>query len=128
MDAGKIYNTWPLMGSSFFPDDSNFNEFINITLFDNPSIVQFLHRSLAYVILIFYVYLLIISFKDKILSLHLPIIIIGISLMVQIGLGIVTLLSGVKILYASLHQINSIFIILSTIYLLYIIKYKETVN
>ena len=21
MDAGKVYNTWPLMGSSFFPDD-----------------------------------------------------------------------------------------------------------
>ena len=24
MDAGKIYNSWPLMGSSYFPDD-NFN-------------------------------------------------------------------------------------------------------
>ena len=128
MDAGKIYNTWPLMGSSFFPNDSNINELINITFFDNPSIVQFLHRLLAYLILLVYIYLLIILLNNKCESLHLPIIIIGISLLIQIGLGIITLLSGVKILYASLHQINSIFIILSTIYLLYISKYKETIN
>jgi cytochrome c oxidase assembly protein subunit 15 len=30
-------------------------------------------------------------------------------------------------LYASLHQINSIFIILSTLYFLYITKYKEDI-
>jgi cytochrome c oxidase assembly protein subunit 15 len=128
MDAGKVYNTWPLMGSSFFPDDSKLNEFLNITLFDNPSIVQFLHRSLAYLILIIYIYLLIISFNNKSITIRLPIFIIGISLVLQIGLGIVTLLSGVKILYASLHQINSIFVILSTIYLVYILKYKKTIN
>ena len=128
MDAGKVYNTWPLMGSSFFPDDSRLNEFINLAFFDNPSIVQFLHRLLAYLILIVYIYLLITFFNSKSDSLYVPIIIIGIALLIQIGLGIVTLLSGVKILYASLHQINSIFIILSTIYLLYITKYKKIIN
>jgi cytochrome c oxidase assembly protein subunit 15 len=40
-------------------------------------------------------------------------------------LGIFTILSGVKIFYASLHQINSILIILSTLYFLYITKYRE---
>ena len=128
MDAGKIYNSWPLMGTSFFPDDSRLNEFFSIAFFDNPSIVQFLHRTLAYLILIIYLYILIVSFKSTSRSIRLPIMVIGISLLIQIGLGIITLLSGVKILYASLHQINSIFIILSTIYLLYILKYKETTN
>ena len=128
MDAGKVYNTWPLMGSSFFPDDSRLNEFINLAFFDNPSIVQFLHRLLAYLILIVYIYLLITFFNSKSDSLYVPIIIIGIALLIQIGLGIVTLLSGVKILYASLHQINSIFIILSTLYLLYITKCKKIIN
>ncbi len=125
MDAGKIYNSWPLMGASFFPNDSNLSEFLSITLFDNPSIVQFLHRLLAYLILIIYIYIFIISFNNKDKRLRLPIVIIGISLLIQIGLGIITLLSGVKILYASLHQINSIFIILSTIYFLYLTKNKE---
>ena len=45
MDAGKIYNTWPLMGSSFFPDDSVFSDLLNISVFDDQSLVQFIHRN-----------------------------------------------------------------------------------
>ena len=123
MDAGKLYNTWPLMGSSYFPDDSKFIEFLNINFFDNPSIVQFIHRNLAYLIVIIYIYLLILVFRDTNKIFRKPIIIIGISIFLQVILGVVTLLSGVKIIYASLHQINSILIILSSLYFLYISKY-----
>ena len=123
MDAGTVYNTWPLMGSSYFPDDSKFIEFKNINVFDNPSIVQFVHRNLAYLIVIIYIYLLILVFRDTNKIFRKPILIIGISLFLQVILGIITLLSGVKIIYASLHQINSIFIILSSLYFLYISKY-----
>ena len=125
MDAGEIYNTWPLMGSSYFPDDSNVIEFLNINVFDNPSIVQFIHRNLAYLIIIVYIYLLIFVFKDRNRIFRKPILIIGISLFLQVILGVITILSGVKIIYASLHQINSILIILSTLYFLYISKHKE---
>ena len=124
MDAGTVYNTWPLMGSSYFPDDSKFIEFMNIKVFDNPSIVQFVHRNLAYLIVIIYIYLLILVFRDTNKIFRKPILIIGICLFLQVILGVLTLLSGVKIIYASLHQINSIFIILSSLYLLYISKYE----
>jgi heme a synthase len=125
MDAGKLYNTWPLMGSSYFPDDSKFIEFLNINFFDNPSIVQFVHRNLAYLIVIIYIYLLFLVFRDTNKIFRKPIIIIGISIFLQVILGVVTLLSGVKIIYASLHQINSILVILSSLYFLYISKYEE---
>jgi cytochrome c oxidase assembly protein subunit 15 len=125
MDAGKLYNTWPLMGSSYFPDDSKFIEFLNINFFDNPSIVQFVHRNLAYLIVIIYIYLLILVFRDTNKIFRKPIIIIGVSIFLQVVLGVVTLLSGVKIIYASLHQINSILVILSSLYFLYISKYEE---
>ena len=125
MDAGKLYNTWPLMGSSYFPDDSKFIEFLNINFFDNPSIVQFVHRNLAYLIVIIYIYLLILVFRDTNKIFRKPIIIIGVSIFLQVILGVVTLLSGVKIIYASLHQINSILVILSSLYFLYISKYEE---
>ncbi|MDC3391212.1 COX15/CtaA family protein [Candidatus Pelagibacter sp.] len=128
MDAGKVYNTWPLMGSSFFPDDSKIKEFLNIKLFDNPSITQFIHRNLAYLIIIIYIFLLIGVLKNKNPIFLKPILIIGLSLFIQIILGIFTLLSGVKILYASLHQINSIFILLSSLYFLYISQHKEKIN
>ena len=63
----------------------------------------------------------------KILFLLIPVLVIGISLLIQVILGIFTILSGVRIVYASLHQINSVIIILSTLYLLYISKYKAKI-
>jgi heme a synthase len=129
MDAGSIYNTWPLMGSSYFPDDSRFIEFLDINFFDNPSIVQFVHRNIAYLIVIIYIYLLIIFIIKESQKIFLkPILIIGISLFIQVLLGIITVISGVKIAYASLHQINSIVIILSTLYFLYISQYEERIS
>ena len=126
MDAGKVYNTWPLMGSTYFPDDSKFSEFLNTNIFNNPSIVQFIHRNLAYLIVFIYLYILFFVLKNGNNKLKFPIFIIGISLVGQIFLGIVTILSGVKMIYASLHQINSILIILSTLYFIYITKQKVT--
>ena len=128
MDAGTVYNTWPLMGTSYFPDDSKILEFLNISFFNNPSIVQFIHRNLAYLIVIIYAYLLFLIIKENNKIFIKPILLIGVSLLLQVILGVMTLLSGVKITYASLHQINSIFIILTTLYFLYISKYKKLNN
>ena len=128
MDAGTVYNTWPLMGATYFPDDSKFIEFLKINFFDNPSIVQFIHRNLAYLIILVYIYLLILVFNYSNKIFRKPVLIIGISLFLQIILGILTILSGVKIIYASLHQINSILIVFSSLYFLYISQYKEKKN
>ena len=122
MDAGKIYNTWPLMGSTYFPNDSQLSELLKIDLFDSPSIVQFIHRNLAYLIVGIYIYILFFVIKDCNELFRKPLLTVGASLFLQIILGIMTILSGVKMIYASLHQINSILIILSTIYFLYIAK------
>ena len=32
MDAGTVYNTWPLMGSNYFPDDNNFLNLLSFNL------------------------------------------------------------------------------------------------
>ena len=125
MDAGKIYNTWPLMGSSFFPDDSIISDLFNMAVFDDQSLVQFIHRNLAYLIVALYFYILFFVLKSRNLNLRVPIFVIGISLLFQIVLGILTILSGVKMLYASLHQINSIIVILSTLYFIYITTHKK---
>ena len=31
MDAGKIYNSWPLMGNTFFPDDNRIINLLSIS-------------------------------------------------------------------------------------------------
>ena len=128
MDAGKVYNSWPLMGSSYFPDDSKMIEFLNTKVFDNPSIVQFIHRNLAYLIVTVYVYIFYFIFTLGNKRLLKPIIFIGFVLLLQVFLGVITILSGVKIVYASLHQINSILIVLSTLYFLYILEIKKLTN
>ena len=120
MDAGKIYNSWPLMGNSFFPDDNKMLNLFNLEAFSDPSLVQFIHRNLAYLIGIFYIFILVKIFNAKIIHLYKPVIILGFFILLQIVLGIFTLLYGAQILLASMHQISSIFLVSSCIYFLYI--------
>lgn len=119
MDAGKIYNNWPLMGQNYYPDDSYFSDLFKLNVFDNPSIVQFIHRNMAYVILIFYLFMVFKFSKIKVKYINNIIYIIGIILFLQIFLGILTLLSGANIFYSSLHQINTIFLFSSSIYFIF---------
>ena len=120
MDAGQIYNSWPLMGSSYFPDDNEVVNILKISAFSDPSLVQFMHRNLAYFILIFYLFILIQVYKFKLLNLYFAINLVGLLLFIQIILGIFTLLYGAQIFLASMHQISSIFLVSSSVYLLYL--------
>ena len=119
MDAGTIYNSWPLMGNSYFPDDNAILNIFKISAFNDPSLVQFMHRNLAYLITVFYIIILYKIFKNKIFGLTKVIYLLGVLLLVQIVLGILTLLYGAQIGFASMHQISSIFLVSSSIYLLY---------
>ena len=120
MDAGKIYNSWPLMGFSYFPDDNSIINLFKLEAFNDPSLVQFMHRNLAYLIFIFYLLILFIVYKNNLLNLFKAIKIIGFILIVQIVLGILTLLSGAQMIFSSMHQISSIFLVSSSIYLVYL--------
>ena len=119
MDAGKIYNTWPLMGNSYFPDDSKFLSLFKLSALSDPSLVQYLHRNLAYLIFIMYIVILYITYRNKFFNLFKPVIILGLIILLQIILGILTVLSGASILLASLHQFSSILLITSSLYFLY---------
>ena len=120
MDAGKIYNSWPLMGFSYFPDDNSIINLFKLEAFNDPSLVQFMHRNLAYLIFIFYLLILFIVYKNNLLNLFKAIKIIGFILIVQIVLGILTLLSGAQMIVSSMHQISSIFLVSSSVYLVYL--------
>ncbi len=128
MDAGQIYNSWPLMSSSYFPDDNNVIDIFKLSAFSDPSLVQFMHRNLAYIILIFYIFILIKIYRNKFKSLYLSINIVGLLLFFQILLGILTLLYGAQIYLASAHQISSIFLVSSSVYLLYLNSNQQLSN
>ena len=117
LDGGLIYNSWPDMNGSFFPNDVGYKDLINTKLLSNPSIVQFLHRSTAYLLLFFIIILNFIYFKKKYDFKYL--LFFDLAILIQILLGIVTLISGVEIAYASLHQLGSILVLSSYFLILY---------
>ncbi len=119
LDAGRIYQNWPLMGKYYFPDDIILIELKDFVDFNNHSLVQFYHRNIAYLILIYISLLGYLIFKKKLLNLFKPFYYVLFFLVLQILLGIVTLLSGLNIYLASAHQICSLLLILSIINLYY---------
>jgi len=120
LDAGQIYNTWPLMNETYFPDDSSFNDIFSTKVLEVPSIVQFIHRNAAYLIILLFIIIAIIVYLDNDFAyLRNSIILIFTILLFQTILGILTVISGAQIVLASLHQLGSIFLITSTIFLLY---------
>tara|TARA_E500000178_G_scaffold238631_1_gene235109 strand:+ start:3622 stop:4647 length:1026 start_codon:yes stop_codon:yes gene_type:complete len=119
LDAGRIYQTWPMMGGSYLPDDLNIKSINFILDFNNHSLVQFYHRNLAYLIIVYSIYLAIYIYKNKLSNLYSPFKILLFFLFVQISLGIFTLISGLNIFLASMHQITSVFLVFSAINLYY---------
>jgi cytochrome c oxidase assembly protein subunit 15 len=122
MDGGLIYNSWPDMNGNFLPNDINNIDLFLFSSLDNPSVVQFYHRFTAYLLFISLLFLNYYTYRTKID--FKPVLILNIAIFVQIILGIITLITGVKITYASLHQLGSIFVLTSFLY----IKYKNTIN
>jgi cytochrome c oxidase assembly protein subunit 15 len=120
LDAGKIYQTWPLMGNNYIPDDLSFKKLVNIFDLENHSLVQFYHRNFAYFIILYVIFISIYIFKNKISFLYKPLKILLFFLFLQVILGIYTLISGLNIYLASLHQITSVLLIFSALNLYFL--------
>ena len=120
MDAGKIYNSWPMMGETYFPNDNNLINLFKLTAFSDPSLVQFIHRNLAYLIGVYYLIMIYKIYKNNMRDLYKSVNVLGFFIFLQIVLGIFTLLYGAQIFIASMHQISSIFLVSSSIYFFYI--------
>lgn len=115
LDAGLVYNSWPKFGSQWMPHELTNGQLAVKRFFDDPAIVQFTHRNLAYltVVLTTLTWLrgrsLALSPRAK-LALHSMLA----AAWLQAGLGIVTLLQHVPISLASVHQ-NGALLLASTI-------------
>ena len=119
IDAGRGYNDWPLMNGSWIPDDLFEYEPLIANFFENAGLVQFNHRLTAYLL---FVVVSIIWWnnrrspysKIRIASNYLMIIVV-----VQMLLGIVTVLYSAPLSLASLHQFTAILFILAFINLFF---------
>lgn len=122
LKAGLIYNTFPLMGDTLIP-----REFLTQSpwwkdLLENPVSVQFLHRLFAITTGFFCGGLWLYQRNLKLSpSLSLAFNGIAIGVLLQLSLGIMTLLFGVPLLLALFHQGMAFLLFGSLIYTLFIL-------
>lgn len=122
LKAGLVYNTFPLMGGNLIP-----HEFLTQfpwwkDLLENPVSVQFLHRLFAITTGLFcgglWVY-------QRILKMPTPLSMafngMGVAVLIQFLLGIMTLLFGVPLLLALLHQGVAFLLFGSLVYVLFLL-------
>lgn len=125
LKAGLVYNNFPLMGETIIAPDIFFYKPLISNVINNPSTVQLIHRMIALILIIS-----IISFwrylrkKNVSKMLNNTIYFFLTMLIFQICVGILTLIYGVPILLASLHQLTAVVIFLISIAIIYINKYK----
>lgn len=121
LDAGLIYQTWPYMNNSFIPSYITTNSFFSSLAVHDQSHVQLIHRLNAYIIFLFFIFIYFFNLKRKnqyIYNLN----IVFLFLVIQIVLGIYTLISGLNIYIAALHQLTSILLVMSILSLIYKVK------
>jgi cytochrome c oxidase assembly protein subunit 15 len=117
LDGGLIYNTWPDMNGKFIPTDINKIDLLKISSSSNPTVIQFYHRLVAYLIIFLLIILNYVYYYKKIPMNNINIL--NIAIFIQVLLGIITLMTGVEIKYASVHQLGSIFVLLSFLFIYY---------
>lgn len=103
LDAGLIYNEFPTMGAGrLMPQEMWHTTPAWLNLFENHASVQFTHRWLAIIAV-----LVILSLATHALLADVPgrvFSALAVMALLQAGLGILTLLSGINIYAATLHQ------------------------
>jgi cytochrome c oxidase assembly protein subunit 15 len=105
LDAGMGYNTWPLMDGALVPSGLDAMTPLWRNLFENALTVQFIHRTIAYVIVAYVIYLLWRQSRaGGFAGLHGWLPLIALLIVLQAALGIATLLASVPISLALAHQ------------------------
>lgn len=107
LDAGYAFSSWPLMGDALFPAGVPMLSPAWSNAIDNPIVVQFIHRWFAFAAAAALLWL-----AARVRG---PVgaAVAGLVLL-QIALGIATLLSGVEIVVAVAHQANAALLLVAT--------------
>jgi cytochrome c oxidase assembly protein subunit 15 len=122
LDAGQVHNHWPMMSDGqFFHEsiaiekESLFSAFV-----EGKSGVQFVHRSLAYLVVIL---ITILFFKSKSMSLLASqrngMIFLVAMVLVQFTLGVLTLLLNVPLWLGLAHQLGAFFLLSGVVYVMH---------
>ncbi len=118
LDGGLVYNSFPLMGDSFIPEEITFN---SISM-SEAVFVQFTHRIGAYAVCIGAIYLVISLLKTHHPKLARVAYTIAFAILLQMALGIITIIYAVPIVAALLHQLFAIILLSAILWAYFLVK------
>lgn len=105
LDAGMSYNTWPLMDGAIIPNGLGVMQPFWRNIFENALTVQFIHRCIAYVVVL---YLMLALWRQSrnggFDGVHAWLPRLATVVLLQVCLGVATLLFSVPIFLAVCHQ------------------------
>lgn len=111
--AGHVSNTWPLMNDHFYPQGVFWADSLLMTLTTDPFLIHFMHRWWAWVVV---ATLVILARAVKRAGVRRASIAIHIAFGTQILLGIATVVSGVSLQLAILHQAVGALLLIATVW------------
>jgi cytochrome c oxidase assembly protein subunit 15 len=115
LDAGLAYNTWPLMDGRLIPAGVRLMHPVWLNLFENPITVQFNHRLGAYAVAIFALINHIVLWRRGNERLVPSAALVLTAVLLQVGLGIWTLLAVVPLPLGLAHQVMAMLVLASAI-------------
>jgi cytochrome c oxidase assembly protein subunit 15 len=115
IDAGRAFPTWPDMNGQFFPADAFYVPDANGGLlpvwhafFENPGLVQFIHRMSGYLLFCFGVVVWLRGRKSAHAATRAAFHAVMVMLLAQVVLGIFAALTAAQVHVAITHQIGAI--------------------
>jgi heme a synthase len=117
-DAGFAYPTWPLMGDSFIPRGLYATSPAWLAMFEDITTIQFNHRMFAYFLFVvlnvsaFLVYRRSTTGRGRLAA-----ILLVLTLVIQVILGISTLLLHVPVALGVAHQGGAVLLLTATLFL-----------
>lgn len=115
IDAGRAFPTWPDMNGQFFPADAFYvvgadGQVLPVwhAFFENPGLVQFMHRMAGYLLFVFGIVAWAKGRKSAHSSTRFAFNAVMAMLLVQVVLGIVTALTAAHLHVAITHQVGAV--------------------
>jgi len=124
LNAGYVSNTWPLMNGSLIPAGINWSEGLWTLLNNHPVLIHFIHRWWAWVTVGFLIVL-----AKRVRGQSRPAsIAIHSSFGIQIVIGIATVMTGVNIYLAVLHQAVGALVVIATTWGVHLLGRSSSVS
>ena len=110
IDAGRAFPTWPDMNGQFFPADAFYvpGRPLWAAFFENPGLVQFMHRMVGYVVFAFGVVVWLRGRQSAHAATRGAFHAVMVMLVAQVALGIATALTAAHLHVAITHQIGAV--------------------